>query len=82
MREFLQVGHWPTLLSAFPYFDLSFMVWVLVGALGVDIAQDCRCAASQKGVLVTRGALLLLLRVQRAWQESWAGEGNLTVVGD
>jgi nitrate/nitrite transporter NarK len=82
VREFLQVGHWPTLFSAFLDFDLSSMVWVLVGALGVCIAQDCRLSASQKGVLVTLGALLLLLIVQRAWQESWAGKANPTVVGD
>ncbi|MEN9975730.1 MAG: hypothetical protein RLZZ282_1736, partial [Verrucomicrobiota bacterium] len=24
-------GHWPTLLTAFLYFDFSFMVWTLLG---------------------------------------------------
>jgi NNP family nitrate/nitrite transporter-like MFS transporter len=33
MRGFFRAGHWPTLLSAFLYFDTSFMVWVLRGAL-------------------------------------------------
>lgn len=28
----------PTLLAAFLYFDLAFMVWVILGPLGVQIA--------------------------------------------
>ena len=31
-------GHWPTLLTAFLYFDVSFMVWTILGALGVKLA--------------------------------------------
>lgn len=52
VKEFARVGHWPTLMSAFLYFDVSFMVWVLLGALGVFIAQDFGLTASQKGFLV------------------------------
>ena len=52
VKEFSRIGHWPTLLSAFLYFDVSFMVWVLLGALGVFIAQDFGLTASQKGFLV------------------------------
>ena len=39
-RSFLKAGHTPTLFAAFLYFDLSFMVWVLLGPLGVAIATD------------------------------------------
>jgi hypothetical protein len=39
-RVFLQAGHTPTLLAAFLYFDLAFMVWVMLGPLGVRIAKD------------------------------------------
>ncbi len=35
LRDFARTGHPPTLFSAFLYFDISFMVWVLIGALGV-----------------------------------------------
>ena len=28
-------GHWPTLVSAFLYFDFSFMVWTVLGPLGL-----------------------------------------------
>src|SRR5262245_63018225 len=40
LREFRKAGHWPTLLSAFLYFDISFMIWVLIGALAVSISAD------------------------------------------
>ena len=32
-REFRRSGHWPTLLAAFLYFDVSFMAWVMLGPL-------------------------------------------------
>jgi MFS transporter, NNP family, nitrate/nitrite transporter len=52
LRDFARSGHPPTLFSAFLYFDISFMVWVLLGALGVYIARDFGLTASQKGLLV------------------------------
>ena len=62
--SFLKTGHMPTLLTAFLYFDLSFMVWVLLGPLGVQIASDLQLNAGQKGLMVATpvlaGALLRL----------------------
>ena len=52
IRELRTTGHWPTLLSAFVYFDASFMIWVLIGALGVFIAQDFELSATLKGFVV------------------------------
>lgn len=64
-RSFLKAGHAPTLLSAFLYFDLSFMVWVLLGPLGVAIAKDLGLDPAQKGLMVAvpvlSGALLRLV---------------------
>src|SRR3954467_12903049 len=51
-KAFLKAGHPPTLFSAFLYFDMSFMVWVLLGPLGVFIAKDLHLAPSQKGLMV------------------------------
>jgi len=51
-RGFLKAGHTPTLFSAFLYFDLSFMVWVLLGPLGVAIARDLHLDAAHKGLMV------------------------------
>ncbi|MBI3637280.1 MAG: NarK/NasA family nitrate transporter [Candidatus Rokubacteria bacterium] len=64
IRELRTTGHWPTLLSAFVYFDVSFMIWVLIGALGIFIAQDFQLSATLKGFVVAvpilAGSLLRL----------------------
>ena len=63
--SFWKSGHTPTLLSAFFYFDLSFMVWVLLGPLGIQISKDLGLTASQKGLMVATpllaGALLRIV---------------------
>ncbi len=63
--SFLKSGHTPTLFAAFLYFDLSFMVWVLLGPLAVQIAQDLQLTAAQKGLMVATpvlaGALLRMV---------------------
>ena len=62
---FWKAGHSPTLFAAFLYFDLAFMVWVVLGPLGVQIANDLGLSASQKGLMVATpvlaGALLRMV---------------------
>ncbi len=61
---FWNSGHKPTLFSAFLYFDMSFMVWVILGPLGVHIATDLGLTPSQKGLMVAIPVLFgALLRV-------------------
>ncbi|MBI3604282.1 MAG: NarK/NasA family nitrate transporter, partial [Nitrospirae bacterium] len=48
----LRSGHWPSLLGAWLHFEVSFMVWLLIGALGVSIAEEFGLSATQKGLLV------------------------------
>src|SRR5262245_7822344 len=48
----MKVGHAPTLLCAFLYFDVSFMVWVLIGALANSIAPEFELNNAQRGLLV------------------------------
>ncbi len=50
--SFWKAGHTPTLLAAFLYFDLSFMVWVMLGPLGIQISSDLGLTAAQKGLMV------------------------------
>ena len=53
LRDFRRAGHWPYLVCAFFYFDVSFMVWVLLGALAIlhrRPSSDYR--DSEKGLLV------------------------------
>ncbi len=45
-------GHTPTLFACFLQFDLSFMLWVMLGALGVFIAESLKLNASNKALLV------------------------------
>ena len=51
-KDFFKAGHSPTLFSAFLYFDMSFMVWVLLGALGVQIAKSLGLTPAEKGFMV------------------------------
>ncbi|WP_137719817.1 nitrate/nitrite transporter [Methylobacillus flagellatus] len=63
-KSFWQAGHKPTLFSAFLYFDLSFMVWVLLGPLAVQIATDLVLSPAQKGLMVATPVLAgALLRI-------------------
>jgi NNP family nitrate/nitrite transporter-like MFS transporter len=62
--NFWQAGHKPTLFSAFLYFDLSFMVWVLLGPLAVQIATTLHLTPAQKGLMVATPVLAgALLRI-------------------
>jgi MFS transporter, NNP family, nitrate/nitrite transporter len=63
-RAFLRAGHAPTLLAAFLYFDMAFMVWVMLGPLGVQAANDLGLDAAQKGLMVATPLLAgAILRV-------------------
>ena len=50
-KSFMKSGHLPTLFSAFLYFDVSFMVWVLFGPMTPFIADQMHLSATQKGLL-------------------------------
>jgi len=63
-RSFWQAGHTPTLLAAFLYFDMSFMVWYLLGPLQVPLAQALQLDTQQRAMVVAvpilSGAVLRL----------------------
>lgn len=50
-KGFFKSGHLPTLVSAFLYFDVSFMVWVLLGPLAPFLGEQLHLTATQKGLL-------------------------------
>lgn len=70
----LKSGHWPTLIGAWLHLTISFMVWLLIGALGVLISDTFGLTATQK---VTAVAIPLLggafLRVMAGWSCDWFG---------
>ena len=51
LSAFRKAGHTPTLVSAFLYFDVSFMVWVILGPLGPFIGEALHLSATQRGFL-------------------------------
>jgi NNP family nitrate/nitrite transporter-like MFS transporter len=62
---FWQSGHRGTLFAAFLYFDVSFMVWVMLGPLAPIISKDLGLDAAQKGLMVAvptlAGAILRIV---------------------
>jgi NNP family nitrate/nitrite transporter-like MFS transporter len=50
---FRKAGHLPTLLSAFLYFDFTFAVWVLNGAMGPFISESYHLSPAQKGFMLS-----------------------------
>ena len=61
---FWSSGHTPTLIAAFLYFDLAFMVWVLLGPLAPEIAKTLHLTAAEKGLMVATPTLAgAILRV-------------------
>jgi len=64
VRSFMKAGHTPTLVCAFLYFDMSFMVWVILGALANSIVPDLQLTDAQRGLMVATpllgGAILRL----------------------
>ena len=65
LRDFLKAGHTPSLFSAFLYFDISFMVWVLLGALANSIVPEFQMNETQRGMMLALpllgGAILRLV---------------------
>src|SRR5258707_3534290 len=65
IKDISKSGNPKTLFSAFLYFDMSFMIWVILGALGNSIAEEFHLSAGQKGLMIglpsLSGAVLRLL---------------------
>lgn len=65
IKQFFRSGNPATLFSAFFYFDISFMIWVMLGPLGNFIAEEFDLSASQKGLMtampILSGSLLRLV---------------------
>ncbi|MDE2397436.1 MAG: NarK/NasA family nitrate transporter, partial [Burkholderiales bacterium] len=52
-QAFVRAGHWPTLAAAFLYFDFTFAIWVLNGAMGPFISESFGLNAAQKGFMIS-----------------------------
>jgi NNP family nitrate/nitrite transporter-like MFS transporter len=86
--DFWKVGHWPTLIAALLYFDLAFMVWVILGPLAPQIALTLGLSPAEKGLMVATptlaGALLRVangLLVDRIGPKRSGAIGQIIVIG-
>ncbi|GAA3318589.1 hypothetical protein GCM10020331_022000 [Ectobacillus funiculus] len=49
LADLKKSGHTPSLIASFfLYFDVSFMIWVILGALGAFITADFGLSPAQK----------------------------------
>jgi len=82
LRDFLRAGHWPTLPAAFVYFDVSFMVWVLLGGLANHIASDLHLNYAERGLLVATPLLGgAVLRLVLGWLADKFGARRTALIG-
>ena len=52
-KTFLKAGHAPTLFASFLYFDLTFAIWVLNGAMAPFISETFNLTAAEKGFMIS-----------------------------
>jgi NNP family nitrate/nitrite transporter-like MFS transporter len=88
LTELKRAGHWPTLLAAFLYFDVSFMIWTLLGPLGAQIGEGLHLSPQQKGLMVAvpilAGAFLRIVlgvAVDRLGAKNVGISAQLVVIG-
>jgi NNP family nitrate/nitrite transporter-like MFS transporter len=75
LRDFARSGNPGTLVAAFLYFDVSFMIWVLLGPLGNFLAEDLHLSAAARGLVIAlpllSGSLFRL--VMGPFADRWGG---------
>jgi len=80
-KDFLKSGHPPTLFSAFLYFDFSFAVWVLNGAMAPFISEQFHLNAAQIGLMVSIPTLAgALMRFPLGVLSQYIGRKNAAIV--
>ena len=81
LKAFLKSGHPPTLLAAFLYFDFSFAVWVLNGAMGPFISEAFHLSPTQIGLMVSIPTLAgAFMRFPLGVLSQYIGRKNAAIV--
>jgi NNP family nitrate/nitrite transporter-like MFS transporter len=81
MKLFLKSGHPPTLIAAFLYFDFSFAVWVLNGAMGPFISEAFHLSPAQIGLMVSIPTLAgAFMRFPLGVLSQYTGRKNAAIV--
>jgi len=80
-KLFLKSGHPPTLLAAFLYFDFSFAVWVLNGAMWPFISDAFKLSAAKTGLMVSVPTLAgAFMRFPLGILSQYIGRKNAAIV--
>lgn len=79
-------GHWPSVIGAWLHLTVSFMVWLLMGALSLTLAQDFRLSQADTALVVSLPLLSgAILRVVAGWSSDWYGAkptGTVILAGE
>ena len=80
-KTFLKSGHGPTLFASFLYFDFTFAIWVLNGAMAPFISESFGLNAAQKGFMVSVPILAgALMRFPLGVLSQYIGRKNAAMV--
>lgn len=81
LKAFMKSGHPPTLFAAFLYFDFSFAVWVLNGAMGPFLSEQFHLTPGQIGLMVSLPTLAgALMRFPLGVLSQYIGRKNAAIV--
>lgn len=76
----LRSGHWPSLVGAWLHLTVSFMVWLLVGAMSISLAKSLQLSEQEIAWLVSLPLLGgAVLRMVAGWSADWFGARSTAV---
>jgi NNP family nitrate/nitrite transporter-like MFS transporter len=76
----LRSGHWASLAGAWLHLTVSFMVWLLIGAMSIPMAMELELSDEEIAWLVALPLLGgALLRVVAGWSADWMGARRTAV---
>lgn len=79
--DIVKNGHWPSLVGAWLHLTVSFMVWLLVAAMSIPLANTLQLGEAEVAWLVSVPLLGgALLRMVAGWSADWLGARQTAVV--
>ncbi len=80
-KTIMRSGHWPTLAASFLYFDFTFAIWVLNGAMAPFISESFQLTPAQKGFMVSVPIIAgALMRFPLGVLSAYIGRKNAAMV--
>ncbi len=77
----LKSGHWPSLAGAWLHLTVSFMVWLLVGAMSLPLMAALQLSETEIAWLISLPLLGgAVLRIVAGWSADWLGARPTAVV--